>query len=36
MRLNDLGAVDKLEAYLSMTTQTHLSEEYDVLRYIIN
>lgn len=34
MRLNDLGAVDKLEAYLSMTT--HLSEEYDVLRYIIN
>lgn len=34
MVLNDLGAVDKLEAYLSMTT--HLSEEYDVLRYIIN
>lgn len=36
-KLNDLGVVDKLEAYLNMSTSHDTrrpSEEYDALRYI--
>lgn len=33
-KLNDMGVVDKLEAYLNMSRDTRPPEEYDALRYV--
>lgn len=35
-KLNDMGVVDKLEAYLNMSRDTRPPEEYDALRYVEN
>lgn len=33
-KLNNLGVVDKLDAYMNMPRHTRPPEEYDALRYI--
>lgn len=33
-KLNDMGVVDKLDAYMNMPRDTRPPEEYDALRYI--